>query len=129
MSVILSILLNAIIAYQVVSFTKVRVSGGFQHLNMKLELNENENEFTKFFRELSGVKNLNKYSGYDARNITTRNDFNFKEMNEKYKKMKKLEKTHPLFMHPIENGIENKIQTINILNGGMMEEFDEFISK
>jgi hypothetical protein len=94
---------------------------------MKLILNENENEISKFYREISGVKSLNKYSGYDERNITTKNDFNFKELHEKYKKLKKLEKSHPVFLHPLEN--ENNIQITNILNGGLLKEFDEFISK
>jgi hypothetical protein len=127
MSIILSTLLKSIMIYQVYSFNKAGVSVRLQNLNMKLILNENENEISKFYREISGVKSLNKYSGYDERNITTKNDFNFKELHEKYKKLKKLEKSHPVFLHPLEN--ENNIQITNILNGGLLKEFDEFISK
>ena len=122
MNVILSILLKAIMIYQVDSFTKTRFNS-VSRLNM-LRLDENENEINRFFRELSGVKSLNKFSGHYGPNITDK-EFNFKELHEKYKKMKKLEKLHPIYLHPLEN--ENKIQKINILNGGLMEEFNEFI--
>ena len=122
MNVILSILIKAIMVYQVDSFTKTRLTS-VSRLNM-LILNENENEINKFFRELSGVKSLNKFSGHYGPNITEK-EYNFKELHEKYKKMKKLEKLHPVFLHPLEN--ENKVQTIKILSGGLMNEFNEFI--
>jgi hypothetical protein len=91
---------------------------------MKLVLNENENEINKFFRELSGVKSLNKFSGHYGPNITEK-EFDIKELHEKYNKMKKLQKIQPVFLHPLEN--ENKLKRTNILNGGLMNEFDEFI--
>ena len=122
MSILLSILLKAIMIYQVISFSKTRFTY-VSRLNM-LILDENENEINRLFRELSGVKNLNKFSGHYGPNITEK-DFNFKELHEKYKKMKKLEKLHPVFLHPLEN--ENKIQTTNILNGGLNDGFNEFI--
>lgn len=126
---IISIILKVItiVMYNVESFRNVRVAGGYRLIliNMNLILSENENEINRFFRELSGVKSLNKYSGYDERNVTTKNDFNFKEMYEKYKKMKKLEKIHPVFLHPLEN--ENNLQKTNILNGGLMKEFNDLI--
>ena len=120
----LSILIKAIMIYQVVSFTKTRFSR-VSRLNM-LILNENDNEINKFFRDLSGVKSLNKFSGCYRPNVTDK-EFDFVELNEKYKKMKKLEKLHPVFLHPQEN--KNKIEEMNILNGGLKKEFDEFITK
>lgn len=128
MSVLISILLRAItiVIYNVESFTKMRVVGGYRLLQINMNLILIENENNKFFRELSGIKSLNNYSGYDERNFTTI-DVNFIEMYKKYEKMKKLEKINPVFIHPTENGIENEIQITNILNGGLMDEFKYFI--
>ena len=108
--------------YRVVSFSKTRLNGGFRLYRINM-LNENENEIKKLFRELSGVKSVNRFSGHYGPNITEK-DFNFKELHEKYKKMKKLEKSHPMFLHPLENA--NKIQTTNILNGGLTTDFNDF---